>query len=299
MSLTDEFYSILDAGDDSTEAKNMAAQLVLAAPVTPESTGLLALMYHDGIGVQPDMDKCFELAEKAALEGHDGLGYIMLGYMCDNAETPDQAQGGPRQKYDHYDAERFYELCAEAGGYWSTAAHLWLGDFFMDMARGGDPEIAIEHYEAIGEKKMDAASKLCDYYWEQKEYEDEHPDGYKFEGLEEKLFKWTRVASDFKPEEYIYRLGWCYMDGIGVGEDEDGAEMARSCWEYAFDLGDWRGASALAFLYEEQLKKLSDSEENEWERLRCEHELELWKKLGDIAREKQWAEEPDCALEED
>ncbi len=74
-----------------------------------------------------------QLTEKAAFEDHDPLGYYLLGYMCYNEETPDQATGGPRQEYDWYDAERFYEICAKSESKWRVPACLWLGDFFMNL----------------------------------------------------------------------------------------------------------------------------------------------------------------------
>ena len=192
MSLSDDFHSLLAAAEDDPAMTAKAAELVLSAPIDSESTGLLALMYHEGIGVPADLDKCFALAEKAVAEGGDGLGYFLLGYMCDNAETPDQTEGGPRQKYDHYDAERFYELCSRTDSRWATPAHLWLGDYYMDSAQGGDPEIAVEHYEAIGETNGDAACRLSDYYWDQLTVDAVIPEEYRDKDLREKIFKWTQ-----------------------------------------------------------------------------------------------------------
>lgn len=34
----------------------------------------------------------------------------------------------------------------------------------MDMAKGGDPEIAVEYYEKIASHNAEAAGKLSDYY---------------------------------------------------------------------------------------------------------------------------------------
>ncbi len=109
--LTDRFIETLAESENVPEATEEIVKMVSGAPDSPERTGLLAYMYHEGIGVPVDLDKCFELAEKAAFGGGDALGYLLLGFMCDNSETPDQAEGGPRQKYDHYDAERFYAEC--------------------------------------------------------------------------------------------------------------------------------------------------------------------------------------------
>lgn len=121
--------------------------MVISASPSAERTGLLAFMYHEGIGVEADLDRCFELAMQAIDQGGDGLGYFLLGYMCDNIETPDQATGGPRQMYDHYDAERFYAHCAQTDSRWAGQACHWLVDYYMDSARGGDPDVAQEYLE--------------------------------------------------------------------------------------------------------------------------------------------------------
>lgn len=297
MSLSDDFHSLLAAAEDDPAMTAKAAELVLSAPIDSESTGLLALMYHEGIGVLADLDKCFALAEKAVAEGGDGLGYFLLGYMCDNAETPDQAEGGPRQKYDHYDAERFYELCSRTDSRWAVPAHLWLGDYYMDSAQGGDPEIAVEHYEAIGEKNGDAACRLSDYYWDQLTVDAVIPEEYRDKDLREKIFKWTQLAVRDNPHDYSYRMGWCYADGIGC-DAKKGFRLARKYWEDAYGFGDWRAADAIATLFEERLEELPP-DADEWERERCRKEIASWRKLAEKTREREWAEEPDCSMEED
>lgn len=297
MSLSDDFHSLLAAAEDDPAMTAKAAELVLSAPIDSESTGLLALMYHEGIGVPADLDKCFALAEKAVAEGGDGLGYFLLGYMCDNAETPDQAEGGPRQKYDHYDAERFYELCSKTDSRWAVPAHLWLGDYYMDSAQGGDPEIAVEHYEAIGEKNGDAACRLSDYYWDQLTVDAVIPEEYRDKDLREKIFKWTQLAVRDNPHDYSYRMGWCYADGIGC-DARKGFRLARKYWEDAYGFGDWRAADAIATLFEERLEELPP-DADEWERERCRKEIASWRKLAEKPREREWAEEPDCSMEED
>lgn len=166
MSLSDSFHKMLSGHEEDAAVQEDVAEMVFNAPECAERDGLLSLIYHEGIGVAVNLDKSFEYAKKAAFQGGDGLGYFMLGYMCDNAETPDQAGGGPRQEYDHYDAERFYEICSKIESHWKDHAILWLGDYYMDMAKGGDPEIAIEYYEKIAGHNTEAAGKLSDYYWD-------------------------------------------------------------------------------------------------------------------------------------
>lgn len=277
MTLSDRFHNMLSGNEDDSEVQGQAAELVFNAPNSPERNGLMSLIYHEGIGVPVDIERSFELAEEAAFQGHDSLGYFMLGYMCDNAETPDQAEGGPRQKYDHYDAERFYEICAKGDSRWSESAHNWLGDYFMDMARGGDPDEAVDHYSAIAENNAEAAGKLSDYYWNliMPEYLDDE------EWLTE-LYKWTTVAVKLNPEEYSYRMGWIYADGLGCKVDSD---KAIDYFSDAYSYGDWRGAKSIAKMLEESLAEQPDTDKNI--RNEIEQQMKYWNELGDRMREEE------------
>ena len=224
MDLTYDFLDLLPQIDEKPELAKKAAELVLSAPKSPESDGLLAYMYHQGIGVEVDLDKAFDFAERGA-QGNDGTALYLLGHMCDNAETPDQAEGGPRQKYDQYDAESFMERCARTESPWAEAAHLWLGDFFLDMARGGDPDVAIEHYEAIGHVNSDAAGMLSDIYWDEYAYK---PDAAS------KAYEWTLEAVRLNPHDYSYRMGCICADGIGCPPS---LRLARKYFEDAYCFG--------------------------------------------------------------
>lgn len=272
MSLSEKFYDLLAKYEENTDLGGKIAEMVLSAPETPESDGLLAYIYHEGIGVEPDLDKCFKYAEKAAFEGGDGLGYFLLGFMCDNAETPDQAEGGPRQKYDHYDAERFYEQCAATDSPWAEQAHIWLGDYFMDMAKGGDPEIALEHYEAVADTNVYAAGTVCDYYWG---FCDAMPEGESDEKLYKKVYHWTHKAYDLNPEDYAYQLGCVYEDGIGC---KPSFTKAKRYFEEAYGYGDKLAADAMVDILEDRLSR-PDLPPNE--RKEYEEELVKWRKLSE------------------
>lgn len=287
--LTKRFIQTLAHNEGNMEAYRQAAEMVLEAPATPESTGLLAYMYHEGIGVDVNLDRCFELAEEAAFNGGDSLGYFLLGYMCDNVETPDQAEGGPRQKYDHYDAERFYEKCAEIESMWSSQAHLWLGDYYLDMARGGDPDVGVEHYEAIANDNEEAASRLSDYYWNLI-----MPEYFEDEEWRAALFKWTTIAEQFNPEEYAYRMGWIYADGLGC---EQSVDKAVEYFEKVYNYGDWRGARAIAQCYEEFI--LDTKEPGTKERALCEQTIKIWNDRADRMRAEELLNDPDNCIEED
>ena len=290
--LTDRFIDMLDGNEENPEVCRKAAEMIFSAPETPETIGLRAYIYHEGIGVDINLDKCFSLAEKAAFEGGDGLGYYLLGYMCDNAETPDQADGGPRQKYDHYDAERFYEKCAEIDSRWQESARLWLGDYYMNMAQGGDPEIGIEYYESIADDNAEAAGKLSDYYWDLT-----MPDYLDNEEWLAQLFKWTEVAAALDPEEYSYRMGWTYADGLGCEKNHDKAiEYFRAAYIY----GDWRGAKSIADCFEEFITE--HPELNEEEKVHYKNKIKEWNSLAELLNEDNLyndSDEQDNAVEED
>lgn len=270
MNLTEKFHSLFDGHEDDTAAGQRIFDIISSSPESGERDGLLALLYHDGIGVGKDLDRSFELAEKAAGE-EDPLGFMLLGYMCEHAETPDQAEGGPRQKYDHYDAERFYELCAAKESPWKDDAVLWLGDYYMDSARGGDPEIGVEYYESIAPHNEEAAGRLSDYYWDLV-----MPDYMDDEDWTAALFKWTEVAAKLDPEEYAWRMGYLYAEGVGC---EKSTEKAIEYFKEACESDDWRGAKGLADLYGTILS--ADKSLNDKEKQRLNEEASHWQKISD------------------
>ncbi|MDE6291608.1 MAG: hypothetical protein K2M16_08750 [Muribaculaceae bacterium] len=291
-SLTDKVLRMLECADRDPSVPGKIFGLIKEAPENGERDGLMALALHEGIGVPVDLDRSFRFAEKAAFKGGDALGYYILGYMCDKAETPDQAEGGPRQKYDHYDAERFYEKCAEKESHWKNYACNWLGDYFLNMARGGDPEIGIEYLEKIADYDAEAAGKLSDYYWDIV-----MPDGIADSESAEALFRWTEraVRLDEGDEEYVYRMGWLYADGIGCGKS---FWLALKYFGEAFYAGDWRGAESIANLLEEELNRedhgLTPEELKEFHA-----DIKKWRKRAAAMKEESDAEEPDNAVEED
>lgn len=290
MTLSDEFHKILSDTDDAS-ARRRAADLVIQAPDSPERTGLLALMYHEGIGVDIDLDRCFDLAEKAAVDGHDPVAFFLLGYMCDNAETPDQAEGGPRQKYDHYDAERFYDLCARSESRWKNHAIYWLSDYYMDSARGGDPDVAVDYLETIATDDAEAAGRLSDYYWDLVVNEQIDDDD-----MAVRLFHWTSVAAGLDPDNYMFHLGWLLAEGVGCDAD---AVKAVDAFSSAYACGDWRGPRAIANILKDALPDIDDAEE----RKNCESEIKRLDDEADRMYGEYMLDNPDerddSALEED
>ncbi|MDO4320876.1 MAG: hypothetical protein Q4C34_09920 [Bacteroidales bacterium] len=287
MGLSEDFWTVVHKNEDDPENGRIAYKLAFDAPDGPERDALLAISHHEGIGVKPDFEKAFDYAERAA-KHDEGLALYLLGIMCDNAETPDQAEGGPRQKYDQYDAETFMERCTKTDSCWAAPAHLWLGHFFYDSARGGDPDIAIEHFEAIGDDDEDAAAILSDHYWDMAnrlEFEDQ--------GINDKLYHWTKAAVILRPSDYSMRYATLLAEGIGCKQS---FRLARKYYEDAYYFGRWEGAEAIALLYE---KRAAETGMNSEEREKRLHEAGLWHKSADELRLKQIAEDPDPAIEED
>ncbi len=287
--LTEKVDILLESDNLNNETYSKIFKLVDEAPESSERDGLLAMIYHDGMGVPQDLEKSFEYAEKAAFDGGDPLGYYILGFMCDNIETPDQNSGGPRQKYDHYDAERFYEICAKKESKWKIPACNWLGDYYMNSARGGDPEIGLEYYEEIANQDAEAAGKLSDYYWNWV-----IPDNTTDDGLNRKLFKWTKIAAELDPEVYSFSLGWLYADGIGCRKS---FWLAMKYFSEAFFNGDWRGATSIANILELHLEK--QNEISEQEKSDCKEMITSLRKKAKEMKENSDAYEQDGAIEED
>ena len=286
--LTDKFNQMVLEAKDNPTALAEIYRMVADASESGEKDGLLSLAYHEGIGVEEDLEKSFAYAEKAAFEGGDPLGYLMLGYMCDHFETPDQSEGGPRQKYDHYDAERFYEICAGKDSPWKKQACNWLGDYYLDSTKGGDPEIGVEYYEKVAYEDEEAAGKLSDYYWDIV-----MPDNTDDKYWTDPLFKWTKVAAELDPEEYDYRLGWLYADGIGCGKSP---WSAMKYFNAAYFHGDWRGALSIADMLEYYMNDHADTEE---EKKAVGDIVALWRDKANEMKEQSDAEEYDPSEEED
>lgn len=140
----------------------------------------------------------------------------------------------------------------------------------MDMAQGGDPEIAVEYYESIADNNAEAAARLSDYYWDLI-----MPCYFEDDEWRSQLFKWSSVAAKLNPEEYSYRMGWIYADGLGC---EKSHEKAFDFFQEAYLYGDKKGADAIAKVYEEYLEE--NPEIGDEEKIEYQKEIERWKKLA-------------------
>lgn len=280
--LTEDFFNLI-ADDRESEA---AALLATAAP-SPESDGLRAYSFYNGVGDFPrDDDRAFELFEKAAAEG-DSLSLYELGLMCENGDTPDQRGGGPRQKYDHYDAEAFMQRCADTDGMFAAAAWLWLGEYFLDSARGGDPDVGIEYLEKAADAGMeDAVELLTEHYREIAAYYD-----YKNTAANHDLFRWQQIAYENNPHDESYNYGML-LDGVeGIPAN---TRLALKLYEEDWVHGHSQGARALAMHYERRAANLSlDASE----RAEAAVSAQAWHDRADRNSENDYP--PEQTIEED
>lgn len=250
-SLTQRFFSLFNDLENGASSPDAIASMLFSAPATPESNGLLSVIYHQGIGVKQDLEKSRKYAEDA-YRGGNMIGYFMMGYLSDNDQ----------------ETAFYYEQCAESGTEWAAPAHQWLGDYYMGY--GGDPEKAVAHYEAIGEAEPQAAAALCDYYWHNPQLDADHS----------KVFHWTSTAARLNPHKFSYLLGCLYAEGKGCKAD---FQMAHDNFEDAITHGDKRGATALVILYRDRLKQPDLSGK---ERYICMRKLFFWSAVARDAKKR-------------
>lgn len=233
-------FSDLVAGGHEAEAR----ALVESAPRCPETDGLLGYLYYYGIGGKlKSVKMAYVMFERAIRDGDDSMSLYMLGQMCERVETPDQDTGGPRQKYDAYDAPRLMERCMKAEGIMAMAARLWLGEYYIDTARGGDPELGVGYLEKTAEYGTpEAVTVLARHYREMAEYT-----GWQDEEVNRTLYKWQKLAWENDPvdEGYEYARLLCGIAGI-----EEDIELALRLFESDYDYGHPAGARALQSYYD-------------------------------------------------
>ena len=123
MKLSDKFHEMLGGHENDVQVRRQVADMVISAADSPERDGLLALIYHEGIGVSSDLAASLEYAGRAVSRG-DGLGCFLLGYMYETGEA------GAGHGED--DAVHYYERCAGLDSRWQTQAIFRLSDCCHD-----------------------------------------------------------------------------------------------------------------------------------------------------------------------
>lgn len=235
--LTDGFFDLL--GRDKEEE---ALRLLESAPESAETDGLRGYAHYCGTGGRPcDDRRAFGCFERGAAAG-DSLSLYGLGLMCWNGDTPDRCGKGPRRKYDSYDAAAFMERCADAGGALAAAALLWLGVYFLDSARGGDPDAGVGYLERAADAGADeAAAILAGHYRaiaQCREYGDERTN--------RELFRWQQAAYENDPHGESYNYGRLLYGVPGIAAEQ---ALALKLYEEDYEFGHREGAEALARHY--------------------------------------------------
>lgn len=244
--LTHDFFNLLNDNKDIE-----AVALLNDAPHTPEADALRGYAMYYGIGGTPEDDeRAFQIFENGVAAG-DSLSQYMLGIMCEDASTPDQAEGGPRQKYDWYDAERFMTLCAEnTEGAFAGMAWLWLGKYFIDSTRGEDPELGEEYLEKAAEADFDEAAEIL------RDRAEDRAEYYDWQDVEANgcLLRWQQRMYEMNPHDESYAYGRLFSGVPGIPEN---LRLALKLYEEDYEFGHSQGARALALHYEARAEDLT------------------------------------------
>lgn len=282
--MTDEFFALLNDGKDNEALEGVFG----TKDNTPEIFGLKGYCYYYGVGDCPENDDAAYAYFEAGAYSQDSLSLYCLGIMCDEGRTPDQAEGGPRQRHDQFDAEDFMTRCECAHGTFESAACLWLGEYFMDSTRGEDPEVGVEYYErAAAAGIQEAVKALAEYYWEMAGYRE-----YKDPEYNEKLFHWQQLAYEGNPHDESYNYG-CLLDGSFPGIPEN-LRLCLKLYEEDYEFGHSQGARALARHYE---ALSTDPRLSDEVALKAAKTAEIWDERADKNAENDY--EPEQIIEED
>lgn len=236
-----------------------------------ELSGMWGYIYYHGIGTYTeDDDVAFDLFENGASQ-NDSFSLYALGNMCADGTTPDQMQGGPRQKYDHYDASSFMERCSESNGEFAPAAWFWLGDYYLDSARGGDPELGIEYLHKAYEGGVSlAAPSMAKYYYDKAEAHD-----FKDIAANQIYLRWQQEAYEVDPHNQAFDYGMA-LYGMLFGLQPN-IRLALKLFEEDYEAGGYDGAMTLALHYEHEAQ--TDKYDSEM-RATFKKQAEHWRVLA-------------------
>ena len=203
----------------------------------PTAYGYMGYMtYYGEAGIECDYKQALMWFEKGA-EENDSLSLYYMGLMC-------EAYEGTEDKYDWYDAEPFMTRCAEQKGMYAQFAALWLGEFFGDSAKGGDPEVSIDYYTLAAELGNDDAIKyLAEYYYDEAENAE-----FKDENLNRQAYKYQEEAYEQNPHDESFYYGYLLEHGIGTPQN---LRLAMKLYEEDYTFGHSQGPRALANHYEQ------------------------------------------------
>lgn len=149
--LSDRFFTLL-----AERKEKEALQVLLQAPDTSESIGLLGYVFYVGIGEQ-DKDSAFELFDLAVKED-DSLSLYYLGKMCEEGDVPAKYAELFEDGYGVHYAESFMTRCARGSGIMAEWASLWLG---RRAISSNDSEKALEYLKRAAEFENEEAIEVA------------------------------------------------------------------------------------------------------------------------------------------
>lgn len=277
--LSDRFFKLL-----AEEKVAEALQVLLQAPDTSESLGLLGYVYYVGIeGHGHDYDTAFELFDMAVKED-DSLSLYYLGIMCENGDVPakyaELLEGG----YGEHYAESFMTRCARGGGIMAEWASLWLG---RRAIRSNDMEKALEYLkraaEFDNEEAIELLTQLCTERAEAMDYADV--------AANMEMYRWQERLYELHPQDESYNFGrLLYGDIAGIPSDRRRAlELYAEDFEYGYS----QGARALALHFEREAEMEHDAEQS----AKLLAYAEQWHRFADMNAENDY--EPEQIIEED
>lgn len=238
--ITDDIDSLFAEADRLIDAGN------------PEGYGLLGEAHY----IQGDYENASVAFEKG-IEMKEPRSMYDFALMCYDGLVDNT-------RYDWYDAEKYMEMCYKTESDISVEAAVWLAEYFLDSAEGGDPEFAMDYLNYAADKGHKRATELlADHYFSLAENED-----FKNEEANSLAFKYEQRAYEDDPHEQSYNYGYMYFYGIGTPVN---LRLALKLFEEDYEFGHKEGAEALADYYEKEgMKK----------------DAEAWKKFALNAKRK-------------
>ncbi|PWA01030.1 hypothetical protein BB558_002888 [Smittium angustum] len=192
----------------------------------PEAQYALGLCYHDGVGVDIDEKRAFDLYYKSARQGNP-RGQGILGYCYGE---------GFGVKQNKMEAVKWYILAANQG---ESVAMYNLGYCYEDgIGVPQNPFLAVEWYKKAAEKGNAFAQNSLGYC---------HEDGLGVQKNPYIAVKWYRLSATQGYPWAECNLGYCYQYGIGVDEDPT---QATFWYRRAANQGHARAQHNLGYCYQ-------------------------------------------------
>ncbi|OMH85760.1 hypothetical protein AX774_g673 [Zancudomyces culisetae] len=199
-----------------------AAEIHLLAP----AQYALGLCYHDGIGVDVNEKKAFELYYKSAKQGN-ARGQGILGYCFGEGFGVNQ---------NKEEAVKWYYLAAKQG---ESVAMYNLGYCYEDgIGIDKNPNLAVKWYKRAAERGNAFAQNSLGYCFE---------DGLGVDKDPSEAAKWYRLSALQGYPWAECNLGYCYQYGIGVQTD---AKEAIYWYKRAAGQGHARAQHNLGYCYQ-------------------------------------------------